>query len=218
MQIGILGGTFNPIHNGHLHIAQEVCAVCALDQIWFMPARQPPHKEVAEEVPFADRLAMVELAIEPFAQFLASDLEGQRGGPSFSVQTVEELRRLYPGDEFTFIMGLDSFAEIGLWKSYPRLFELCHIAVAARPGFSGDLRQLLPVAVADRFCYDAVASELRGKSGFSVRLVRQTAADISSTRLRSLIAAGESTAGLLPAAVARYIAQHRLYLDPQDRS
>jgi nicotinate-nucleotide adenylyltransferase len=211
MQIGILGGTFNPIHNGHLHIASEVLRACALDQIWFMPACLPPHKDLADAVSFADRFAMVEAAIEPFAHFVASDLEGRRGGRSYSVKTLEELRQLHPVDEFTFIMGLDSFAEIGLWKSYTRLFDLCHIAVAARPGFEGDLAQLLPVAVADRFCYDADALKLTGKSGFSVQLVRQTSADVSSTEIRRKLAAGESLNELISTRVADYIYQHQLY-------
>lgn len=211
MQIGILGGTFNPVHNGHLHIAAEVRTRCQLDQIWFLPAWQPPHKEVAQDVCFRDRLAMVELAVREIPAYMVSDLEGRRGGRSFSVQTLEELRRTYPDHEFTFIMGLDSFAEIGLWKSYARLFELCHIAVAARPGFEGDLYRLLPVAVADRFCYDADALKLRGRSGFSVQLVKQTSADISSTEIRRRLTSGLSTDGLLPAAVQAYIVQHRLY-------
>jgi len=211
MRIGILGGTFNPIHNGHLHIASEVLRACSLDQVWFMPACLPPHKELADAVAFVDRLAMVEAAIETFPSFVACDLEGRRGGRSFSVKTLEELRSLHPADEFTFIMGLDSFAEIGLWKSYARLFELCHIAVAARPGFTGDLEQLLPVAVADRFCYDADALKLSGNSGFSVQLVRQTAADISSTEIRRKLASDEPVLGLVPAPVAGYIYQHQLY-------
>ncbi len=176
-----------------------------------MPACQPPHKELADAVPFAHRLAMVEVAIAPFSAFAACDLEGRRGGRSYSVQTVEKLRQLYPASEFTFIMGLDSFAEIGLWKSYARLFDLCHIAVAARPGFDGDLQQLLPVAVADRFCYDADALKLCGPSGFSVQLVKQTAVDVSSTEIRNRVADGEPVAGLIPSAVENYIYQHQLY-------
>lgn len=214
MQIGILGGTFNPIHNGHLHIAAEVREHCALDQVWFVPAGQPPHKAVAAEVSFADRLAMVEAAIDGWPAYRCLDLEGRRSGPSFSVQTVEELRQLYPEHDFTFIMGLDSFAEIGLWKSYTRLFEICHIAVAARPGFSGDLQGLLPVAVAERFCYDADALKLCGRSGFSVRLVIQTAADISSTEIRRKLAAGEPVSSQLPEAVIAYADRHRLYRSP----
>ena len=214
MHIGILGGTFNPIHNGHLHIAREVLRACALDQVWFMPACLPPHKELAEGVSFSDRFAMVEAAIETIPQFVACDLEGRRGGRSFSVKTLEELRQLHPEYDFTFIMGLDSFAEISLWKSYERLFDLCHLAVAARPGFEGNIESLLPVAVADRFCYDADALKLSGKSGFSVQLVRQTAADISSTDIRNRLAAGEPVAGLISSRVAEYIYRHQLYRLP----
>lgn len=211
MKIGILGGTFNPIHRGHLHIAHEVLRACRLDQIWFMPTRHPPHKDLDPPVSFVDRLAMVDVAVATEDRFIACDLEGRREGLSFSVQTLEELRQRYPQHEFTFIMGLDSFAEIGLWKSYPRLFELCHIAVAARPGFSGDLRQLLPVAVADGFCYDADALTLIGRSGYRIRLISQTAADISSTRIRQRLQTGEATGELLPTAVSHYIEQHQLY-------
>lgn len=176
-----------------------------------MPTCQPPHKDLAGAVSFADRFSMIEAAIAPFPDFVASDLEGRRGGCSYSVQTLEELHRLYPAVEFTFIMGLDSFAEIGLWKSFVRLFELCHIAVAARPGFDGDLQQLLPVAVAERFCYDADALKLQGQSGLSVQLISTTAADISSTEIRNRLAAGESVDELIPSVVADYINQHQLY-------
>ncbi|WP_020677294.1 nicotinate-nucleotide adenylyltransferase [Geopsychrobacter electrodiphilus] len=211
MKIGIFGGTFNPIHNGHLLVAREIYQAGELDQIWFMPACLPPHKNLAAQVSFADRLAMVRAAIEPCPEFVACDLEGRRGGRSFSVKTLQELRQLYPADEFTFIMGLDSFAEIGLWRSYEQLFDLCHILVAARPGFAGDLQELLPVAMADRFCYDADALKLCGKSGFSVQLVRQTAADISSTEIRNRIAAGQLVDEWICPAVATYIHQHKLY-------
>lgn len=211
MQIGILGGTFNPIHNGHLLIAAEVCRVCKLDQVWFMPACEPPHKDLADAVPFAERLAMVELAIQSNPQFIVSDLEGQRGGRSYSIQTLEELRQRYPADDFTFIMGLDSFTEIGLWKSYARLFDLCHIAVAARPHFDGDLQQLLPVAMAGRFCYDADAQKLNCQSGFTVQLITQTAVDISSTEIRRRVAEGLPVSELIPATVADYIRKHHLY-------
>lgn len=211
MQIGILGGTFNPVHCGHLYIAHEVLRSCQLDQIWFMPTYHPPHKELDPPVSFAHRLAMVKLALADEARFIACDLEGRRAGLSFSVQTLEELHQGYPQHEYTFIMGLDSFAEIGLWKSYPRLFELCHITVAARPGFSGDLLQLLPVAVADSFCYDADALILTGPAGYRIQLLSQTTANISSTQIRQQLLRGESTGNQLPTEVAHYIEQHQLY-------
>lgn len=211
MKIGILGGTFNPIHFGHLHIAAEVLNTCGLDQVWFIPTFQPPHKTVAEEVPFELRLDMVKAAISGEARFLACDMEGRRGGRSYSVTTLELLRRDHPEHEFFFIMGMDSFREIGLWKSYPRLFELAHIVVTARPGCGGDPRKLLPVAIADRFCYDAGAQKLRHDGGFTVVFVEHTSRDISSTDIRRAVAEGVSIQGMVPSAVIDCIRRHHLY-------
>lgn len=211
MKIGILGGTFNPIHFGHLHIAEEVLDCCGLDQIWFMPTCQPPHKKLAAEVSFDHRLEMVELALAGDPRFVACDLEGRRGGTSYSVETLEQLRREYPEDQFYFIMGLDSFAEIGSWKEYLRLFELAHLVVTARPGFSGTLQQLLPVAIADLFCYDADSENLSHAGGFSVISVTHTCRDVSSTEVRLLLQAEGDVAALIPVGVAEYIKQHKLY-------
>lgn len=211
MKIGLLGGTFNPIHFGHLHIAEEVLSACGLDQVWFIPTCQPPHKTLAEDVTFEQRLAMVDVAIAGDGRFRSSDLEGRRGGKSYSVTTLELLRSEYPDHEFYFIMGLDSFREIGLWKCYERLFELAHIVVTARPGFSGDPRGLLPVAIVDRFCYDADAEKLRHDAGFTVIFVSHTSRDISSTGVRQAVASGDSIDGLVPTAVVDYIGRHRLY-------
>ena len=211
MRIGILGGTFNPIHFGHLHIAEEVLKCCALDQVWFLPSCRPPHKQLVDEVPFADRLAMVEAAIKDHPRFFANDLEGRRGGTSYSVETLLQLRQEFPQHEFFFIMGLDSFQEISSWKNYPRLFELAHLVVTARPGFAGHLEQFLPVAIADRFCYDADSENLLHDAGFTVIAVTHTRCDISSTEIRRLLAAGSPVDELLPAGVIDYIKTWGLY-------
>jgi nicotinate-nucleotide adenylyltransferase len=211
MRIGILGGTFNPIHFGHLHIAEEVQKSCILDQVWFLPSCRPPHKQLADEVPFADRLAMVAAALKDHPQFRVDDLEGRRGGTSYSVETLQQLRKQYPEHEFFFIMGFDSFQEISTWKNYPRLFELVHLVVTARPGFSGRLEQFLPVAIADRFCYDADSEKLRYDAGFSLISVAHTCRDVSSTEIRRRLAAGIPVAGLVPTAVIDYIKARGLY-------
>ncbi|PLY03902.1 MAG: nicotinate (nicotinamide) nucleotide adenylyltransferase [Desulfuromonas sp.] len=212
MRIGLLGGTFNPIHYGHLHIAEEVMASCALDQVWFVPAYRPPHKALAGEVSYVDRLAMVRLAIAGDERFQVCTIEGERGGTSYSVETLEQLHERHPQYEFFFIMGLDSFQEIGLWREYPRLFDLANIVVTARPGFSGSLRELLPVAIAGRFCYDSDSKKLLCDSGFSLIAVTHTCRDISSTEVRQLLAARRDCEGKIPAAVIDYIQQHELYL------
>lgn len=212
MRIGLLGGTFNPIHNGHLHIAEEVRKSCQLDQVWFIPTWQPPHKEVAAQVSFAQRLDMVTAALADHPEFVICDMEGQRGGTSFSVETLTLLREQYPQHEFFFIMGLDSFREISLWHRYQELFELAHIVVAARPGFSGTLQQMLPVAIADRFCYDSQSKNLRFDKGFSLILVDHTGHDASSTEIRQRVAQQRSIEGIVPPAVSSYIATHQLYV------
>ncbi|MDO3378591.1 nicotinate-nucleotide adenylyltransferase [Geoalkalibacter halelectricus] len=212
MKTGILGGTFNPIHLAHLRIAEEVREACALDRVLFIPAATPPHKPLEGEVAFDHRLAMVRAAIADNPAFAASDVENRRSGKSFSVDTLEILHREYPGDEFFFIMGMDSFVEIASWYEYPRLFGLCHIVVTARPGSrGGSPGELLPVAVADEFCYDGASRRLLHHSGFSVIFLEETFLDISSTRIRQLVAAGRSVRYLIPAAVEDYLHHHALY-------
>ncbi|MDX2495615.1 MAG: nicotinate (nicotinamide) nucleotide adenylyltransferase [Desulfuromusa sp.] len=212
MRIGLLGGTFNPIHSGHLHIAEEVQNSCDLEQIWFIPTCKPPHKQLAAEVSFAHRLAMVEAALADYPLFYSNDIEGRRGGTSYSVDTLQQLSKIYPQHEYFFIMGLDSFQEIALWKDYPRLFEFAHIVVAARPGFVGSLQELLPVAIAERFCYDSDSKNLRFDSGFSLLKVAHTCRDISSTEIRQQLSMNRDVGEQVPLPVLEYIRAHQLYI------
>ncbi|WP_298036284.1 nicotinate-nucleotide adenylyltransferase [uncultured Desulfuromonas sp.] len=212
MKTGILGGTFNPVHLAHLRIAEEVREVCGLDRVLFLPAAAPPHKSVAEDVPFARRLEMVRLAIADNPSFAASDLEARREGKSYSVQTLEILQRENPGDELFFIIGMDSFRDLASWHQYPRLFDLANLVVAMRPGASDkDPPSLLPVAMQGEFCYDYSSKSLRHRSGRSVKFLEETQLDISSTHIRQLVAVGRSIRYLVPAAVADFIASHGLY-------
>jgi len=212
MRIGLLGGTFNPIHAGHLHIAREVLQYCQLDQVWFVPTGQPPHKQLAFNVSFTHRLAMVEAAIADDPDFYSCDIEGRRDGASYSVETLQQLNGMYPDDEFFFIMGFDSFQDLSLWKDYPRIFDYAHVVVAARPGFSGTLTELLPVAIAGRFCYDSDSKNLLCDTGFALILVTDTRCAISSTEIRHLVATQQDVTGLIPQPVLEYIRAHQLYL------
>jgi nicotinate-nucleotide adenylyltransferase len=217
MKTGILGGTFNPIHLAHLRIAEEVREACALDEVLFIPAASPPHKDVAGDILFAHRLAMVAAAIADNPAFRVSDLEARRGGKSFSVDTLEQLRQSDPAGERYFIVGLDSFRDIATWKAFTRLFELAHLVVTARPGVElADPLTALPVAVRGDFCYDDQLKNLRHRSGNTVIFLEETRLDISSTLIRRKAAAGESIRYLVSPAVAAYIAEHGLYRNTAD--
>jgi len=215
MKLGILGGTFNPIHLAHLQIAREVLKSCHLDRVLFIPAADPPHKPVANEIPFVHRLAMVNAAIAEEPHFFSTDLEARRTGKSFSVKTLEILKQEDPEGERYFIIGLDSYQDIASWKNYERLFELAHIVVITRPGVNiVDPLQALPVAMHKNFCYDISLKKMRHKSGNCVIFLEETQLDISSTKIRSEVAAGQSIRHLVPPAVAEYISQHALYTKP----
>ena len=215
MRTGIFGGTFNPIHLAHLRIAEEVRESCALERILFLPAAAPPHKSVAENVSFTHRLAMVRAAIADNPGFFVSDLESRRAGKSYSVETLELLRREEPDDDFFFIIGMDSFRDLHLWKDFHRLFRLTNLVVADRPGVEMvDPLQLLPVAMRGEFCYDSPL-KLRHHCGTTVIFLRERRLDISSTGIRRLVGEGRSIRYLVPPAVADYIDRHGLYRGPE---
>lgn len=213
MKIGIIGGTFNPIHIAHLRIAEEVRDRLALDRVVFMPAAAPPHKPLAGELSFGHRYAMVELAIADNPAFTVSDLEGKRGGTSYSIHTLTELGQMHPEDELFFIIGSDSFLEIASWYRYQELFACCNMVVVERPG--GEIRDLaaaLPAAVAGEFV-PADSGRLDHRSGFSVHYLAGIPLAISSSAIRELAHTGHSLRYLVSDAVARYITEQRIYAD-----
>lgn len=212
MRTGILGGTFNPIHFAHLRIAEEVREACALDRVLFLPASSPPHKNAADALPFVHRLAMAEAAVAGNPAFAVSDLEARREGKSYSVHTLEILRRELPDDAFFFIIGMDSFRDLSTWREYRRLFELTSLAVASRPGIAAENPlQFLPAALQGEFEYDKDQRKLRHRSGTEVIFLEETFLDISSTRIRRLVSEGRSIRYLVPDAVEAYIRHHGLY-------
>lgn len=219
MRTGILGGTFNPIHNAHLLVAEASLRRCRLDRVLFLPTAVPPHKKIANNISFDHRLEMVRLAITEKPLFQASDLESRRPGTSFSIDTLLALREQFPDDDFFFIIGLDSFRDITTWKNYQRLFELASIVVASRPGpGDDDPLQYLPVAIKEDFCYDERSLKLRHKSGQELFFVHDTRLDISSTMIRDYAANGHAIDDYVPPPVARYIEQHHLYRKREGQS
>ena len=212
MKIGIIGGTFNPIHIAHLRIAEEVRDRLGLDRIIFMPAAAPPHKPLAGELSFSERIAMVRLAVAGNPLFHVSDLEGKRGGKSYSIDTVRALRDAGPADEFFFIVGSDSFRDFSTWREYAAIFNLCNVVVVERPqAVITDLRDCLPVAIAGEFCYYGAEQRLAHRSGYSVYYLEGIPLDISSSAIRDLVRQGRSIGYLVPDAVANYIKEQGFY-------
>ena len=212
MKIGILGGTFNPIHIAHLRIAEEVRDRFDLAIVVFVPAATPPHKQLAEELPFVCRYEMVRRAIEGNPFFDLSDIEGKRGGKSYSIDTLRALRCERPDDEFFFIVGSDSFLDIGSWHEYAAIFSCCNIVVVERPGAVVTAPgKALPVAIAHEFCYYDAEKRLAHRSGYSVYYLEGLPLDISSSAIRELARHGRSVRYLVPVAVEHYIKEQRLY-------
>lgn len=195
--IGIMGGTFDPIHVGHLAVAEEAREALSLDAVLFVPAGQPPHKPPGSITPVVHRLAMVELAIADNPTFELSRIEIDRSGPSFTVDTVDELARATPEAMLHLIISAETFAELPTWHEPERLFESARMAVVPREGYPAPD----PAWLADTF----PGHEDR------VDFLEGPRLGLSSTALRARVAAGRSIRYLVPPAVAAYIDQHQLY-------
>ncbi|HUE26922.1 MAG TPA: nicotinate-nucleotide adenylyltransferase [Solirubrobacteraceae bacterium] len=197
MRIGILGGTFNPPHLGHLVCAQEAYLQLGLARVMLIPARIPPHKPVDEEPGVEHRLEMCRLAVVGDEErFEVSDLEARRDGPSYTVDTLDELHSRMPDSELFLIVGGDVAIGFPSWREPEHVLSLATLAVAERPGTDG--------AAVER-----AIGQLRG--GERARFFDMPEIGISSTMLRDRVRAGEPTKYLMPDAVRGYIDQHQLY-------
>ncbi len=197
LRIGILGGTFDPIHNGHLAVARAARRRYRLDLVYFIPCGQPPHKQSRGLSRFLHRFAMVALACAGERTFVPSlleagaDLQGTK--KSYSIDTVHRLRRRAPRAQLYFILGADAFLYLPKWKDVRKLVRLCDFIVATRPGI--DLRKLAGVAVPNA----------------TVHFLGGVQVDVSASQVRKAMRRGRSVAGLVPSAVADYIAKMALY-------
>ncbi len=205
--VGILGGTFDPIHLGHLAIAEEVRETLGLERVLFVPAAMPPHKPNRTLAPAEHRVAMVELAIADNPAFELSRLEVDRPGPSYAVDTLEALvagiRAAGREPDYTFIVSGEAFAELPTWREPGRLLELCRMAVVPRAGRRGPGREWL----AERF---------PGQEGRVTFLDGPNLA-LSASAIRDRVAKGRSIRYLVPAAVIAYIGDHGLYTSDSRR-
>lgn len=197
MKVGVFGGTFDPVHNGHIAVAQEVRFRLALDEVLFIPTGQPWFRPGHPVASAADRVAMLSLGLDMFSYFQLSTIEVDRPGPSYSVDTMAALRQQRPADQFFFIMGWDNLSDLPHWKEPARLIDLCRMVGVPRPGYPPPDLALL----------DKSLPGLAEK----VVLLDQPRVDISASAIRNRVALGLSIARLVPEPVDRYIRQKRLY-------
>jgi nicotinate-nucleotide adenylyltransferase len=216
MKWGLLGGTFDPIHIGHLRCAEEILEMFNLNRIIFIPASRPPHKLEADITPFRHREQMVRLAIEGNPSFSFSDVENRRQGKSYAVETIDYFKKKYVQNlEPYLILGQDAFHAIQTWKDWKDLLLMCHFIVMTRPGYENKgLTGILPGDFASQFTYDKTVEGFTGPTGQVIFFRQVTFLDISSSDLRARTRRGSSIAYLVPATVRHYIARNSLYRVP----
>jgi nicotinate-nucleotide adenylyltransferase len=206
--LGVFGGTFDPIHYGHLRPAQVVRERLALESLLIVPAPHPPHRR--QPVAAANhRLRMVQLACEEFPGFKVDDREYRRGGPSFTVLTLESLRSELGARPICLLLGMDAYEDLETWHEWTRLPQLAHLVVMTRPGWEFPGEAQLPVWARGRVVHEARA--LAQVSAGCIFFQPVPPEDISATAIRGAIARGESVRGQLPDAVWEYICTNRLY-------
>lgn len=211
-----MGGTFNPIHNGHLAASEEIRESLKLDKILFVPSFLPPHKRKEELPSAAQRLRMVHLAIAGNDYFEASEIEIARGGKSYTIETVTALRSFHPDTDFFFITGIDSFLEIETWKQWEHLLTLCTFVVLSRPGYQfTELGNIGFMKKAARKLTLLDRSEVHHAkirvNDFTLYLQSISCYGISSTMIRKRLHKGRSVKYLLPEPVENYIIKNDLY-------
>jgi nicotinate-nucleotide adenylyltransferase len=203
MRIGIFGGTFDPVHTGHLILAEQGREQGRLDEVWFVPAAHPPHKEEPALTRFEQRVEMLALAIAGNPAFRIDELEKERPGPSYTADTLSELRRRHPAYEFLLLIGSDTLIDLPHWYQPLRVLEHAGLLVMTRPGST----MLTPEQLRERL-------HLPEQTPLRLEVVQAPQIDISSRDLRRRAAAGRSLRYFLPRAVECYIHEKRLYKLP----
>ena len=213
LPIGILGGTFDPIHYGHLRPAQEVQHALGLSEVRLIPAANPPHRHPPVATA-AQRLRMVELAAADFPGFIVDDREIVRGGLSYTVPTLESLRRESGERPLCLLLGMDAFDGIETWHQWRRLPELAHLVVMTRPGWTFPTDAALAAWARERVA--RAPDELIQTGAGKIYFQAVGPQDISATRIREAIARGESVSAWLPPEVLEYIRANRIYANRKD--
>jgi nicotinate-nucleotide adenylyltransferase len=212
MRLGILGGTFNPIHLGHLRAAEEIGEDLVLDKVYLIPSGMPPHKPQAPIADFSHRLEMVRLACEISPLLEARDIEGKRHGFSYSIETLRSFHSSFGPDlDLFFIIGRDAFLEIRAWKEYKDLFGYASFVVINRPGFSTERLTAFLKSLNAGFRRSSEGEYFRHPSGTVLLRRSITLMDISASKIRKKVRRGESIRFLVPEAVREYIERVGLY-------
>ncbi len=197
-RIGLFGGTFNPIHCGHVKAAESVQNMFSFDRILFIPSYLPPHKESVDVASAAHRLKMVELALASFDRFFPSSVEIDARGTSYSILTLNKIKEMFPQTEVFFLLGIDAFLEIETWKDYEDVLEQCSFVVMSRPGFRlSEAKDILT-------------------EKYKIYLLSINTLDISSSEVRERIRKNQPIEGLVPENVENYIKEKRLYLQKNE--
>ena len=195
-RLGVLGGTFDPIHFGHLDAAEAARSALTLDEVLLLPAHDPPHRPADPHTTAFHRFALVALAIQDRRGFRASDIELRRSGPSYTMTTLRELHAAgWAASQIFFILGSDAFAEIATWYQFPAVLDCANFAVITRSGAA----------------IEAAVRRPPSDAGTGIYHVEARTRDVSSTLIRSRLAAGQAIDDLVPAAVAAHIRAHHLY-------
>jgi nicotinate-nucleotide adenylyltransferase len=211
MRVGLFGGSYNPIHFGHLRAAEEVREMLKLDLVYFIPASSPPHKSEGELAPGEHRLQMVRLATKGNRHFMVSDVEIRRAGRSYTIDTAKHFAATMRHQASIFIlMGSDQFMELETWKECDELVRLCSIAVHTRLN-EGELAPRVSLAALNRFGYIREQDHYVNPSGQTLSFVQTTFFPISATQIRTKVQNNESINYLLPGDVVDYLRRHALY-------
>jgi nicotinate-nucleotide adenylyltransferase len=211
---GLFGGTFDPVHLGHLRAAEEIREMLSLDKVYFIPAAAAPHKKTAHSTPSSHRLEMLRLAVSDNPCFEVCDYELGKDAPSYTVETLRHLKKTNPDSEYYFMVGNELFREIETWKEWRDLFNLSNFAVITRPGYPDTDEVRIPLALKNDFSYykekDNVIFYKEKNSGL-IAISKIRGLEISSTEIRRNVKSGRSIKYLVPPSVEEYILRNNIY-------
>lgn len=213
-KVGLFGGTFDPVHIGHLRAAEEIRESFGLEKVFFIPSALPPHKQSSHVTPPEHRLEMLRLAVDSNAHFDISDYETKTQSTSYTIETLRYMTEAHPDRNYYFIVGHELFTEIETWKNYRELFTLSNFIVMTRPGFSNNESDELPLALKTDFSYANREENVRiyiNNNNKTIAFTHIRGFEISSTEVRHLVEAGKSIKYLVPEQVEDYIASNELY-------